>query len=95
MKKYHLNHRYRDFLIVPYIGITNNIDFLQDDERIVITNDKVEAEVVSCKIKNFFSVLDLIEKHYKMQPFDWLQTWYNVNKTLQSLDVLLITLKKC
>ena len=95
MKKYYLNHRYRDFLIVPYIGISNNIEFLQDNDRIDITNDKVEAEVVSCTINHFFSVLDLIEEHYKMPPFDWLKTWYNLNKNLQSLDVLLITLKKC
>ena len=95
MKRYYLNHRYRDFVIVPYVGIADNLSFcFDDDDKTLITSDSVEAEVIKVETKHFFQATEIIEKEYKMPAYEWLKSWYLANHSLNSLDVLLITLKR-
>lgn len=95
MATYLLKHRYRDCVIVPFVGISCNIEFFADkDERYVITADRQTAKVVSCDVKNIFDIEDKIQSDYNMTIEAFLKRWHDADNDFQSLQMVILTLQK-
>lgn len=95
MATYQLKHRYRENIIVPYVGIGNNCQFFMDNEdKYVVTADDVKCIVESCEYKHIFELEEKIKNDYKMDILSFLKRWYNTDKRMQSMEMVILKLKK-
>lgn len=95
MATYRLKHRYREEVIVPYVGIEQNAKFLVDKEdKFVYTADGIRCKVESC---DYIHILDLEEKiknGYNMDITSFLKRWYDTDKRMQSMEMIVLKLNK-
>jgi hypothetical protein len=95
MATYQLKHRYRPEVIVPYIGISNNALFLIDkDDRYVYTADNVRCLVEDVQYKHIFELTDKIKNDYSIDVLSFLQRWYAMDNNMQSMEMIILKLKK-
>lgn len=92
---YHINHKYREKIVVPYLAIQNNIDFLSDNgEKRIIFADGIKAKVLSIEEKNICSLKEEIESLYKMSQWDFICKWDKVYNHIDSMYFLVIKVRK-
>lgn len=93
---YHkVKHRYKEEIIVPYIAVQNNIDFmLNKGERYLITADNVKAKVLEAKEVHMCELWEDIDRLYKLSVWDFIVRWYNSEKNMDSMHLLHIKLRK-
>lgn len=93
---YHkIRHKFREEMIVPYIAVQNNIDFmLNKGERYLLTADGIKAKVTECKEVHVCELKDDIKRLYDMDAWDYICRWYNAEKCINSLYFLHIKLRK-
>lgn len=91
----HINHKYREDVIVPYVAISNNIALLiGKGEKQIITADNIVCDVLDvqevhiCELEN--KVMDL----YKMDCWSFIKRWYTTKNTMDSLHFVCLKLKK-
>lgn len=95
MATYQLKHRYREEVVVPYVAIVNNCQFFMDKEdKYVVTADGVRCIVDSCEYKHIFELEERIKNDYKMDILSFLKRWYNTDKRMQSMEMVILKLKK-
>lgn len=95
MATYQLKHRYRPEVIVPYIGISNNALFLIDkDDRYVYTADNVRCLVEDVQYKHIFELEKEIQDNYKLDVLSFLKRWYDADRNMQSMEMIILKLKK-
>lgn len=92
----YINHRYREELIVPYVGIDNNISFLlSKGKRKVVTADGFTCEVIECQEKHICELEDKIKELYNgMNCWEFLKRWWSTKKSMDSLHFVYLKLKK-
>lgn len=93
---YHkVRHKYREEIIVPYIAVQNNIDFiLNKGERYLLTADSIKAKVLGCKEVHICELKDEINRLYGMSAWDYICKWHDAEKNMDSLHFLHIKLRK-
>lgn len=93
---YHkIRHKFREEMIVPYIAVQNNIDFiLNKGERYLLTADGIKAKVIECTEVHVCELKDDIKRLYDMDAWDYICRWYNAEKCMNSLYFLHIKLRK-
>lgn len=92
---YSLKHRYRPEVIVPYVAISNNsIFFIDKDKKEVITADGVRCEVESVEYKHVFELEETIKDDYKLDLLSFLKRWYDMDSNMQSMEMVVLKLKK-
>lgn len=93
---YHkVRHKYRDEIIVPYIAVQNNIDFmLNRGDRYLITADNVKAKVLESKELHLLELKDDIKRLYGISAWDYICKWHSVDEHMDSLHLLHIKLRK-
>lgn len=95
MATYQLKHRYRESVIVPYVGVYPNGVFFVDKEDIyVITADNIRCKVVDVDYKHVLELEDEIREQYKMDILSFLKRWYDADKNMQSMEMIILKLKK-
>lgn len=96
--EYYINHRFKDVVILPFVGLHPNIDFVcqpdNDTERIVTTADGVRCNVVNWSCKNILEIEDKIRELYNIDVITFLKKWYSVDNAMQSLYMFVLELKK-
>lgn len=92
---YYINHRYKEHIIVPYVGIRNNIDFFLDKgDKHVITSDHIRCKVVNCKEKHICELEDEIRETYKIDAWTFLKKWHKWHPNMDSMHFVVLDLKK-
>lgn len=93
---YHkVQHRYRDEIIIPYIALQNNIDFmLNKGERYLITADNIKAKVIECKDVHICELENDVMLLYNMSAWDFIKRWHGADNRMDSMHFLKIKLKK-
>lgn len=90
-----VNHRFREEMILPYVGISPNIAFLMAcGERYVTTSDGIHCKVVECVEKHICELEDKISTLYGIEPYDFIKRWYKTCKAMDSMTFVNIKLKK-
>ena len=92
---YFINHRYKEHLIIPYVGINDNCRFFFDkEERYVITSDHIRCKVVNCKEKHICDLEDEIRKIYNLDVWSFIKKWYKACPYMDSMHFIVLDLKK-
>lgn len=91
----YVNHRFREEMILPYVGISPNIAFLMAcGERYVTTSDGIHCKVVECVEKHICELEDKIRSIYGIEPYDFIKRWYTTCKAMDSMTFVHVKLKK-
>ena len=92
---YHINHRYKEEIIVPLVAVTNNIKFLFDkEERHVMLGDGNVKKVISCEEVHICALESDINRMYGITPWDFVRRWYKIYPRMDSMFFLKIKLEK-
>ena len=90
-----VNHRFREEMILPYVGITPNIAFVMAcGERWVTTSDGVHCKVIEFEEKHICELEDKIRSIYGIEPYQFIKRWYAACKFMDSMTFIYIKLKK-
>lgn len=91
----HINHRYREEVIIPYVALDNNISFLiSKGEKKVITADGITCKVIELKEVHICELEEKINELYKIDCWSFIKRWYSTKKTMDSLHFIYLKLKK-
>lgn len=91
----YVNHRFREEMILPYVGITPNIAFIMAcGERYVTTTDGIHCKVVECEERHICDLEEKIRTIYGIEPYDFIRRWYKTCKAMDSMTFVHIKLKK-
>lgn len=92
---YTIRHTYKPKVILPYVGIENNISFALDkDERIIVTADNIRCKAINVKVSNVFKLEQDIQHIYGCDAWSWLKRWHELCPALSSIEVLVMELKQ-
>ncbi len=93
--EYYICHSFKEEILVPYVAIRNNIQFLESrvNQR-VITADGVRCKVVWLEVKNICECEELIKSLYATEPWEFLCAWHKSKPEMVSLDFVNIRLKR-
>ena len=92
---YFINHRFKEHLIVPYAGITDNCRFFLDkEEKYVVTSYHIRCKVVNCKEKHICELEDEIRETYKIDAWTFIKKWHKACPYMDSMHFIVLDLKK-
>ena len=94
--KYYIAHRFKDEIVIPFVALTNNIDFClaKDEEKICCTADNVMCEAVYWEERHMCELEQKVKDLYDMNCWDFLKRWYLMDKHMDSLYFLYLKLKR-
>lgn len=95
--KYYIAHRFKDEIIIPFCALTNNIDFCieKDAEKVCLTADNVRCVAESFDEKHICELEADVKRIYGIQnTWDFIKRWYALDKHMDSMYFLKISLKK-
>lgn len=93
--KYYINHSYKEEIILPYIGLDNNVSFFCDrEEKEIVCSDGVVCKITEFEHKNIFDFEEDILRIYGMDIASFLKRWHSVSKGLNSMYFMKMKLKK-
>lgn len=88
-------HRYKEYMILPLVAISDNFNFVMTcGKRFVITQDRVQCEVIEYEEKHICQLEDDIRALYGVDAWTFTQKWYNFNNTMDSMTFIKLKLKK-
>ncbi len=91
----HINHKYRDVVIVPYVAISDNITFLLNKgEKKVITADGFLCKVTKLKEYHICELEDKVRELYNIDCWSFIKRWYMTRKSMDSLHFIMLNLEK-
>lgn len=96
-KTYHrVRHRFREEMIVPIIGITNNFDFLlgKNSKKHILTADEVKCIVVDYRNDHICDLEADIRRIYGMEAWDFIKRWYNNEPNMVSMEFVWMKIEK-
>ncbi len=72
-----INHKFREELLVPYIAITNNIEFmLGKGEKQVITSDGILCKVEFLKEDHICNLEGMVKAIYNLDCWSFIKKWF-------------------
>lgn len=90
-----IKHSFREEVIIPYVAITDNIDFLLSDEpKKILTDDGVLCNVVERKERHICTLADEIRRIYGIEPWNFLCKWYGAFNSMDSQTFVCLKLQK-
>lgn len=95
--KYHIAHRFKEEVIIPFVALTNNIDFCttKNEEKTCLMADNVMCKVVSWEEKHICKLVGDVKRIYGIQNmWDFIVRWYGLDNHMDSMYFLHIKLKK-
>lgn len=93
--KHFVNHRFRETIVIPYVGISDNLDFLMSKgEKLVTTADGIRCKVESYEEKHICELEEDIQSLYGIDAWSFVKRWYKADKDMQSMYFIKIKLVK-
>lgn len=90
-----INHRYRDVVIVPFVGVESNIDFVMSKgKKTIICADGIRANVVDWKEYHVCELEKDIQELYKIDAWSFIKRWWNTEKRMDSMTFIKMKLEK-
>lgn len=97
MTKHKINHSFKPKVFVPMLAVSNNIDFISNDneEKMVMMNDSTIARVKKYEKLHILSpeAESAVSEIYSIDLLTYLRKWYNV-MDITTMEFLLIELEK-
>ena len=90
-----INHRFKDVVIVPFVGLTQNIDFcMSKGDKIIRCADGVEAKVLEWKDAHICELEKDIQDLYHIDAWSFLKRWWATEKRMDSMTFIKMKLEK-
>jgi hypothetical protein len=93
---YHeINHRYKDEVIVPLIGVTDNVSWIMSKgQKIITCADGTQAKVNEWETKHICILEDDIKRIYGIDTWSFIKRWYASEKRMDSMTFIKMKLEK-
>lgn len=92
--EYYIRHKFREKIVVPYVGIYPNIFSLSDIVgKTAVTSDHKQCTIVKVEEVHICEAEGIIYKLYNMTIGEYLLKWYKIDNAMQSMYMYVITLK--
>lgn len=92
---HHINHKFRETIVVPYVAIENNISYLTNKgDKYIIFADGIKAKVVESYEKHICDLEEDIQKLYGIDTWSFIKRWYKTYKQMDSMHFLILKLGK-
>lgn len=90
-----INHRFKEVVVVPLVGLTQNVDFVMSKgEKIVRCADGIDAKVIEWKDVHICELEKDIQDLYHMDAWSFLKRWWATEKRMDSMTFIKIKLEK-
>lgn len=88
-------HRFKERIIIPYIGIDRNVDFVfSKGEHYITTADNIRCKVINWSEKHICELEDEIRKVYNLDAWAFIKKWHKACPYMDSMHFLILDLKK-
>ena len=93
---YHaINHRFREEVIVPFIGLTQNIDFcMSKGDKIIRCADEVKTKIIEWKDVHICELEKDIQELYHIDAWSFMKRWWTTEKRMDSMTFIKMKLEK-
>lgn len=93
---YTIAHKFRDVIILPYVAINNNYQFLinKNNNPVVKTTDGIMCNAINIEEKIIFDLEQDIEQIYGITAWNWLKKWNRANIGMSDMIMVKMELKK-
>ena len=93
---YHeINHRYKDEVVVPLIGITDNVAWVMSKgQKIIICADGIKANVIEWEATHICVLEEDIKRIYGIDAWSFIKRWYASEKRMDSMTFIKMKLEK-
>lgn len=93
--EHRINHKFKERMIVPFVALQNNIDFVMSKgEHYVTTADNIRCKVINWSEKHICELKDEIRKIYNLDAWTFLKKWHKWHPNMDSMHFLILDLKK-
>lgn len=90
-----INHRFKNVVIVPFVGLTQNIDWVMSKgDKIVRCADGIEAKVLEWKDVHICELEKDIQDIYHIDAWSFLKRWWATEKRMDSMTFIKMKLEK-
>lgn len=90
-----INHRFKEEICVPFVGLTNNISFIMSKgEKEVHCADGIVARVLEWEEKHICELEDDIQRLYGIGCWQFMCRWYKSEKRMDSMHFIKMKLEK-
>ena len=93
---YNIAHTFAPEIYIPWVAINDNLQFITDNEPIIVTGDMVEAKVIERREIHVLSSegAELIRRLYNLSLDPFLKRWYAKYPHMTSLGFVYFKLEK-
>lgn len=92
---HHINHKFREEIIVPYVAIENNITYMTTKgEKHITFADGITAKVVESYEKHICELESKIQSLYGIDAWSFVKRWFASDKGMDSMHFVVIKVKK-
>lgn len=93
---YHsINHRFKEEVCVPFVGLTDNISFfMSKGDKIVNCADGIQAKVVEWKDIHICELEDDVKRIYGIDIWSFVKRWWQTEKRMDSMTFIKMKLEK-
>ena len=93
--EHRINHKFKERMIVPFVALQNNIDFVMSKgEHYVTTADNIRCKVINWSEKHICELEDEIRKTYNLDAWAFIKKWYKWHPNMDSMHFVVLDLKK-
>lgn len=90
-----INHRFREELIVPFVGITNNVNFIMSKgEKTIVCADGIKAKLLDWKDLHICELENDIQDMYGISAWDFVKRWFKTEKRMNSMTFIKMKLQR-
>ena len=90
-----INHRFKEEVVVPFVGITDNVNFIMSKgDKIVYCADGTHAKVIDWSDCHICTLEDDIQRIYGIDTWPFIKRWYSSEKRMDSMTFIKMKLKK-
>lgn len=92
---YNINHRFKEEVIIPFVGLNDNVQFLCDKgEKQIICTDGTLCKLKQCEEKKIFDLESDVQRIYGIDTWSFLKRWHSVAPKMDSLSFFKMKLEK-
>lgn len=93
---YHsINHRYKEEVVIPFVGITDNVNFIMSKgDKVVHCPDGIQAKVVEWKDIHICELEDDVKRIYGIDIWSFIKRWWQTEKRMDSMTFIKMKLEK-
>lgn len=93
--EHRVNNKFKEVMILPFAGITNNVDLIMSKgEHYVTTSDNIRCKIANWTEKHICDLEEDIQNLYGIDAWRFINRWYSYHPSMDSMHFLVLNLTK-